>query len=525
MPQYRSLRYKMMAVVLGATLVALLLTLGSLVVHGLASSQPATAGGQLLVALAVALPALLVALWVVRRFEHVVTRPVNAILAQAESRALELQRSNEELAEAALQRAQAQQEVMRLNQELELRVQERTMQLELANGELALAMQEARSANAAKSAFLSAMSHELRTPLNAILGFAQILSSDRLPSTLEQKKEFAGHILKSGRHLLTLINEILDLAKVEAGAASLSLEAVPLQDVVDECRDMLAPLAQERAIRLVFSVQCPWCVLADRTRLRQILLNLLSNALKYNREQGQVTLDCALQAGERLRISVRDTGQGLDSAQQALLFQPFNRLGQEGGKEEGSGIGLVLTRRLVELMEGDIGVHSIVGEGCTFWIDLRLAQPAAGDAAVPPAAAHPDITGRATLLYVEDNRANLALVEAIVRHCPQLRLLTAQDGESGVALARSALPDIILLDINLPGLAGTDVLKLLRADARTAPIPVIALTANAMAHDIERSMALGFYRYLTKPLELDSFCEAINNTLAHLARQGQKGSP
>lgn len=525
MPQLRSLRFKLTAVVLVTTLVALLMMMGSMMLHDIVSArgrggQPTGVAGQLLAALAVALPTLLAALWTLRRFEHVITRPVNEILAQAEVRTQQLQRTNRELAEAASQRAVAQQEVMRLNQELELRVQERTMQLELANGELALAMQEARSANAAKSAFLSSMSHELRTPLNAVLGFAQILHSDRLPSTLEQKKEFAGHILKSGRHLLTLINEILDLAKVEAGAASLSLEAVPLQEVFDECRDMMAPLAAGRAIRLAFPLACPWSVTADRTRLRQIMLNLLSNALKYNREQGQVTVECGGQADGRMRISVRDTGLGLDSDQQALLFQPFNRLGQEGGKEEGSGIGLVLTRRLVELMDGRIGVHSIVGTGSTFWVDLHLAQPGADTATPPPA-----ISASATLLYVEDHAASLAQLRELTSHYPQLRLLTACDGESAVALARSALPDIILLDINLAGPGSDAVLALLRADARTAPIPVIALTANALAHEIERSMALGFYRYLSKPIEPGSFCEAINSTLDHLARQFVKEPP
>lgn len=480
-----------------------------------------------LLALAVTVLGLLVALLLLRRLDHVITQPVNEILAEAELRARQLQESNQELAREAAQRELAQQEVMRLNQELEARVHERTMALELANGELAVAIQEARSANSAKSAFLSSMSHELRTPLNAILGFAQILSSDRLPSTLEQKKEFAGHILKSGRHLLTLINEILDLAKVESGAVSLTLEAVELHEMIDECRDMIGPLASERDIRVAFPATCQLCVLADRTRLRQILLNLLSNALKYNREHGQVTLECAMHGERMVRISVRDTGLGLDTAQQALLFQPFNRLGQEGGAEEGSGIGLVVTKRLVELMDGEIGVHSVPGEGCTFWIELRLAPPAAGQAAVLAPHAHGAAdAATATLLYVEDNPANVALVGEIMRHCPQLRLLTARDGESGLALARSELPAMILLDINLPGMSGTEVLKLLRQDARTAPIPVIALTANAMAHDIERSMALGFYRYLTKPLELDTFCETVNSTLAHLARQGrQKGEP
>ena len=522
----------------------------------------------LAIALGVTVLALLVALLLLRRLDFVITQPIldiadvarevietgdysrrarklsddevaqlvdsfNKMLAEIELRTHALERSNGELAREGEQRTEAQQEVMRLNQELEVRVHERTMQLEMTNGELAMAMEEARSANYAKSAFLSSMSHELRTPLNAILGFAQILSSDRLPSTLEQKKEFAGHILKSGRHLLTLINEILDLAKVESGTVSLSLEPVGLDVILQECRDMIAPLASQRRIGMAFPDACPLNVLADRTRLKQILLNLLSNALKYNREQGQVAIECAPQAGGRVRISVRDTGVGLDAEQLALLFQPFNRLGQEGGTEEGSGIGLVVTKRLVELMDGSIGVTSAPGEGSTFWIELRVVDAVPIPAA--PALPLPDLAGAlfehsapVTLLYVEDNPANLTLVEEIVRYCPQLQLLTATDGRLGVEMARTHLPQLILMDINLPRVNGTDALKLLRADPRTAHIPVIALTANAMPGDVERSMALGFYRYLTKPINLDEFTEAINSTLVYVAqqrRQNGAGAP
>ncbi|MFM2086782.1 MAG: hypothetical protein RLZZ237_1651, partial [Pseudomonadota bacterium] len=424
----------------------------------------------LAIALGVTVLALLVALLLLRRLDYMITQPIlniadvarevietrdysrrarklssdevaqlvdsfNKMLAEIQHRTHALESSNAELAREAGQRAQAQQEIMRLNQQLEVRVHERTMQLELTNGELAMAMEEARSANYAKSAFLSSMSHELRTPLNAILGFAQILSSDRLPSTLAQKKEFAGHILKSGRHLLTLINEILDLAKVESGTVSLSLEPVALHAILDECRDMIAPLASGRGISMVFPDVSALTVLADRTRLKQILLNLLSNALKYNREQGQVEVDCAWDgeglSGGRVRISVRDTGNGLSAEQQAQLFQPFNRLGQEGGTEEGSGIGLVVTKRLVELMDGSIGVTSEPGEGSTFWISLRAVDALPGPSSTSPspdlAGALLDNSGPVTLLYVEDNPANLTLIEEIIRYCPRLQLLTAQD--------------------------------------------------------------------------------------------------
>lgn len=522
----------------------------------------------LAIGLGVILLALLLAYLILRRLDHVITQPIldiadvarevietrdysrrahkisddevaqlvdsfNQMLAEIEQRTGALERSNAAIASEARQRASAQQEVMRLNEELELRVHERTMQLEMANGELAMAMEEARSANYAKSAFLSSMSHELRTPLNAILGFAQILSSDRLPSTLPQKKEFAGHILKSGRHLLTLINEILDLAKVEAGVVNLSLEPVALGDILGECHSMIMPLAAQRAIGMVFPAECRQFVQADRTRLKQILLNLLSNALKYNRQGGTVQVTCSSNEG-RVRIAVRDSGIGLTQQQLAGLFQPFNRLGQEAGQEEGSGIGLVVTRRLAELMHGSIGVDSTPGIGSTFWIELdAAAAPAA--APRPETQAMPDPLPGAdpasvpdaplTLLYVEDNPANLKLVEEIVRFRPDLRLLSAMDGRLGVEMARRHLPQLILMDINLPGLGGDAALMILRADPRTAHIPVIALTANAMPRDIEQGLRSGFARYLTKPINIDEFTEAINATLGAPGTSSTSSTP
>lgn len=448
----------------------------------------------------------------------------NAMLTEIEQRTGELETSNRAIAREAEERARAQQEVMRLNEQLEERVHERTLQLETANAELETAMEEAKEANQAKSAFLSAMSHELRTPLNAILGFAQILTSDSLPSTLPQKKEFAGHILKSGRHLLTLINEILDLAKVEAGAVNLSLEPVALGDVLGECRSMIEPIAAQRGIRVLFPEACATVVEADRTRLKQVLLNLLSNAVKYNRDAGAVVVDMAFDTPGKVRVSVQDTGLGLRPDQLDMLFQPFNRLGQENSSQEGTGIGLVVTRRLVELMNGTIGVSSRVGIGSVFWIELPVTVPhALALKETPPALAQPpdapDANARHTLLYVEDNPANLKLVEEIVRFRPDLRLLAAQDGHLGIEMARLHQPDLILMDLNLPCVSGVDALKTLRSDPRTAHIPVIALTANAMPRDVERGLAAGFFRYLTKPINIDEFTEAVNSTLAWIDRR------
>ncbi|WP_342117900.1 ATP-binding protein [Pseudoduganella sp. OTU4001] len=452
----------------------------------------------------------------------------NKMLSVIESRTRELETSNSEIARESEQRSKAQQEVMRLNEELEERVHERTLQLEQANSELAMAMEEAKSANQAKSAFLSSMSHELRTPLNAILGFAQILTSEKLPSTLVQKREFANHILKSGRHLLTLINEILDLAKIESGAVALSLEPVALNEILQECESMVAPLAGNRGIRLLFPDNCAAHVTADRTRLKQILLNLLSNAIKYNRDGGAVVVDCSPSGPGLVRASVQDTGMGLKPEQIKQLFQPFNRLGQESGAEEGTGIGLVVTKRLVELMGGTIGVTSSQGVGSMFWIELQSTEPTPSRISPNterPAERHHHVAGEpATVLYVEDNPANLKLVEEIISFRPDLKLISAPDGHLGIELARAHQPDIILMDINLPGLNGIDAVKLLHTDPRTAHIPVIALTANAMPRDVEKGLAAGFFRYLIKPINIDEFTEAINSTMAFLARREEEGS-
>jgi signal transduction histidine kinase/ActR/RegA family two-component response regulator len=444
----------------------------------------------------------------------------NAMLVEIEQRTSALEGSNQEIAREAAQRARAQHEVMRLNAELEQRVHERTLQLEEANQELERAIGEARSADQAKSAFLSSMSHELRTPLNAILGFAQILGSDALPASDEQKREFAGHIVKAGRHLLTLINEILDLAKVESGAVTLSIEPVGVGELLAECRAMIGPLAASRGIRVLFPAPDECMVLADRTRLKQVLLNLLSNAVKYNREGGAVMLACAPGAPGRIRLSVQDTGLGLRQDQLDVLFQPFNRLGQENGTQEGTGIGLVVTRRLVELMGGEIGVSSSPGVGSVFSIEL--------DAAAPPALALPQLGPAPTalsgqrgaapqlVLYVEDNPANLRLVEEIVRLRADLSLLSAPEAGLGIELARAHRPDIVLMDLNLTGMSGTEALRVLREDPATAAIPVIALTANAMPRDVERGLAAGFFRYLTKPIDIVMFNEAIDSTLEHV---------
>ncbi|MDO9005235.1 MAG: ATP-binding protein [Aquabacterium sp.] len=440
----------------------------------------------------------------------------NNMLIEIERRTLALETSNREKVREVDERRNAQHEIMRLNQELEQRVQERTRQLETSNHELALATQAAESANQAKSEFLSSMSHELRTPLNAIIGFGQLLTSDVMSPTAEQKKTFTEHILRAGRHLLELINEILNLAQIESGHLSLSLEPVSLQEILQDCHTMIEPLGDQRGIRTLFPTSCDLNVMADRTRLKQVLLNLLSNAIKYNRDMGAVVVDCTSASPDRVRVSVQDTGMGLSEAQLKLLFQPFNRLGQEAGAQEGTGIGLVVTKHLIESMGGEIGVTSTVGMGSVFWIELRATEPV-------PAISHRDVlTAMApketapkqhqtyTVLYVEDNPESLKLVEQILSTRPDIRLLSAPDGRLGVELARVHLPDVILMDNNLPNLDGASAQAILRNDPKTRHIPVIALTANAMPKSINQGLAAGFFRYITKPINIKELLEAIN---------------
>lgn len=383
------------------------------------------------------------------------------------------------------------------------------------NAELEVARAAADKANLAKSEFLSSMSHELRSPLNAILGFAQLMESEEPAPTPAQKTNLK-QILKAGWYLLELINEILDLALIESGTLTVSIEPLSLPELLLDCKTMVEPLALKRDIHLEFSqIESPCYVAADQTRLKQVIVNLLTNAIKYNRLKGTVNVSCSITALHRLRVTVRDTGEGLSDAKLAQLFQPFNRLGQEETAKEGTGIGLVLSKRLVELMGGNIGAQSTRGVGSEFWIELDLAEPApqvfGGEVsmALYPAVA-PGAPRVRTLLYVEDNKANMELVTQIIARRPDMYLLRANNGVNGLKLARTHLPEVILLDINLPGISGLEVLRILREDPLTRHIPVLALSANAMQRDIEKGLEAGFLRYLTKPIKIGEFLQALN---------------
>jgi PAS domain S-box-containing protein len=381
--------------------------------------------------------------------------------------------------------------------------------------ELALieARESAERANRAKSEFLSSMSHELRTPMNAILGFAQILEIDEELGA--DQRECVREILQGGKHLLQLINDVLDLSRIESGRLTLSLEPVALAEVVADCLKLIQPLAGTRGIEPRVSVPASCKVMADRVRVKQAVLNLLSNAVKYNREGGQVALEAEL-AGGRVRIVVSDDGPGIAAERMAELFQPFSRLGAEFSVIEGTGIGLTITRRLVEMMHGTVGVESTVGSGSRFWVDLPASS--ADGIPAPDAVSPVQFAGNIdrlaqNILCIDDNPVNLKLIQLMLKKHRPFHIRTAHTAGLGLELARAQAPDLILLDINMPDTDGYQTLALLRADPTLRDIPVIAVTANAMTHDIERGMAAGFAAYLTKPLAHAQLVATVDKVL------------
>ena len=395
------------------------------------------------------------------------------------------------------------------------------------------AAQQANQSNQAKSNFLSSMSHEFRTPLNAILGFGQLLQLEADPASEDPTKAYAEEIISAGNHLLTLINEILDLSKIEAGNIEPEIQPVPLIDLIIECISLLTPLAAEHNIEILLKsagsfipltaeIHTSLCCDADPTLTKQALINLIGNAIKYNRKNGNVTVECNVVSGGKIRISIKDTGYGLSKSQQLKLFQPFQRLIPEHKKSsiEGTGIGLTITKNLIELMHGSIGFVSQPSKGSTFWIELPQTNSinhSETDNQASPGKPEPIPTTPSehtySILYIEDNPANLRLVEGLLGHRNNLNLITANEPFSGLELAKKQVPDLILLDINLPEMSGYQVMENLSQHEITKAIPVIAVSANAMPEDISKALEAGFYSYVTKPIELSSMIESIEDAL------------
>lgn len=376
-----------------------------------------------------------------------------------------------------------------------------------------LAKEEAERANAAKSEFLSRMSHELRTPLNSILGFAQLFE---LEAQTPEARENVEQILKGGHQLLRLIDEVLDISRIEAGRMALTIEPLPVELIFNATLTLMRPMAAARKVQLG-SLECDREVLADEQRLQQVLLNLISNAIKYNREGGRVSFGCSETATNTLRLTLRDTGMGISPADQEKLFVPFERVGEMQKKVEGIGLGLAISKRLIELMGGAIGVESELGTGTTFWIELPLRRPLPEGPDAEPSGEIESQGSKSkigkTLLYIEDNPSNLALIEQIMAFRPHVKMHAAQHPVLGLEMAREHLPDLILLDLHLPDMNGDVVLARLRADPATAHIPVVMISAVAMGAEIERLKKLGASAYLTKPFDVSEFLSVLDDAL------------
>lgn len=379
----------------------------------------------------------------------------------------------------------------------------------------------AEAASSAKSEFLASMSHELRTPLNAILGFAQLLQRDRKEPLSERHQERIAHIVKGGEHLLRLIDDVLDLSRIEAGRVTVSPEPVSLVDVFAEVETTLGPMAARAEVELVVAPIPPDLpdIVADRTRFKQILMNFGSNAIKYGRKGGTAVLR-ATPGGSMVRVSVVDDGLGIPGGKQEKIFQPFHRAGQEVGPIEGTGIGLTISKRLAELMGGTVGFRSAEGQGSEFWIDIPAYRPSADapelkrDKALATSTLLADPDGqRYSIVYIEDNPSNIAFMEDLIGDFERVDLVTAPTAEIGIELVRARRPNVVIMDINLPGMSGFEATRRLREWPDTRDIPVVALSAAAMVRDKTRVNEAGFHRYLTKPVQVDELTQVLEELL------------
>ncbi len=385
--------------------------------------------------------------------------------------------------------------------------------------ELGYAREIAEAASAAKSEFLSSMSHELRTPLNAILGFAQLLERDRKQPLSDRQLERLGHVMRGGEHLLRLIDDVLDLSRIEAGRVAISVEPVEVGEVLVEAAHTLEPMAQRALIVLALSpipIGVPR-VAADRTRLAQILMNFGSNAIKYGKPNGHVSFRTEV-IGNAVRITVADDGIGIPDDKRDKIFEPFQRAGQEAGAIEGTGIGLTISKRLAELMRASVGFTSEVGRGSEFWIDLvvhdaETSEPISAIASQPSASPLSTGSVRHLIVYVEDTPSNIAFMRELMEELETVELMTAPTAEIGLELIRAHRPKVVIMDVNLPGMSGLEAVKRLREWPETRDIPVIGLSAAALVKDTSRAKDAGFYRYLTKPVKVAELTSTLEELL------------